>query len=132
MMGRVAFMVAVFLAVVGCQAIEKQYSEDNAKRLKGKEIVTLLAGNTVIGTDLVIYYSEDGRKVMRDRNGTKTLKWWLNEDAHYCETLDQKGTELCGIYFSVLEQGADQFRVFGSGGKIVDDVKIVKGNAKGL
>jgi hypothetical protein len=132
MMGRVAFVLVMILALVGCQAIEKQYSEGNAKRLSGKDVVSLLAGNTVLGTDLVIYYGKDGRKVIRDLSGTKVLKWWLDDNKNYCETLDDKGTELCGIFFNVLEQGVDKYRVFGADGRRVDDVTIVKGNAKGL
>ena len=132
MIGRVAFMFITFLAVVGCRGGENLYSEGDVNRISGKEIVSLLSGNTVIGTDLVIYYGKDGRKVIRDLSGTRVLKWWLNENKHYCETLDENDTELCGIYFNVLEQGVDEYSVFGSAGRFVDNVRIVKGNAKGL
>ena len=74
MIGRVAFMFITFLAVVGCRGGENLYSEGDVNRISGKEIVSLLSGNTVIGTDLVIYYGKDGRKVIRDLSGTRVLK----------------------------------------------------------
>ena len=129
---RVLAVVLASVMMLGCVSSKDQEVDSNTKVISGQQIVDLLAGNSVIGPDLAIYYDENGRKVTRTPNGTAVHKWWLADGKHYGETVDDEVTQMCGITFNLQSEGGNRYRVFRGDGRFLADVEVVEGNPEGL
>lgn len=88
------------------------FADEGARRVPAIERADLLAGNTLVGEGVTVFYAPDGTKLIRVDDGpTLERRWRVRDDGIMCEELTVAGVEVCADQGILYERGG-LFRAF--------------------
>jgi len=122
----------VTFGLTACATTPQPMEVDNFTKLKGSEILSLLPGNSLKGTDksgeYVIYYSS-GSTMKIIRNGKKDVGKWRVSGNQYCRQWTKlgKGKNRCLTFY----KRGDAI-TWVRKGKVRDRTFLLRGNPAGL
>ena len=109
---------ALSLMAGGAKKIEKLLTEDRV-------------GKTLVSAQWKVYYSPEGKKIVKSKRGIRTAKWYKKDDGTYCEYVFAAKKDDCGGEFElkfVIFNQDNRYVYFRPSGKKAFDFELVEGN----